>query len=199
MSKKTETAVVVMDMPVAQQALAASVKRINELVAAIKSDVERVGELGVSIGNHAIQLGLFLQEATGRQQLELRLFTALAGISEDLSFEMASRCVSLANRKGAGFKFKSFAEVQPELGLLFQGMKLIEGPRRQISAGAPVQTNWGAWIPQVFTPVNNGLQELIAAEPMDGWNTERLETFMAQSLFVHDQHERAAGLLKKTV
>ena len=82
----------------ARMALSAAVEKINELVSAIKSNASKFESLAVDTGNKAIQLGLYLQEATGQQQLELHLFTGLAGVTDDLTFAMAQKCVSLANR-----------------------------------------------------------------------------------------------------
>lgn len=183
------------DGNLALEARLAAVERINALTMAIKNGVMLVRDTAVKIGNDAIQLGLFIQEATGHQQLELREFNALLGVDKELTFWLAQRCVNLVNRRGAKYVFKDLADVQPELQALFQGMNLLQPAPRSRKEGEPLQSDWGSWIPLAFAPVNSKLQELLAEEQMESWTQERLETFAAQSQFVHEQHVKAKGLL----
>ena len=175
---------------------AAAVKQLNQLAARMQEIGRNIEKEGIEVANIAIQMGFLFQTATGREQMEFYLFEKLPGLSKDINFDLAQRTVSMVNRLGPKFKFTTFAQAQPELKFLFSALGITAPPHRE-SLGQPVASNWGTWIATKFIPINKDLQELFKTEPINEWDPERCETFLAQTEFIEQKRVEVKEKLKE--
>lgn len=160
-----------------------------------KQIVGDASKLEIQALNYLRAAGIKLQEACGHEQISFEFHRSIQDeIPKSLHFNAAKFCIHLARKFEQ--PVETLDEVRSARQMMFEQLGESRAPRRLIPQNSHERNVWSDFVNTTasLTSLFTELEE----EPMEGWDRERLSSFVKTTEPIVERHRKAAVLLEES-
>lgn len=160
---------------------------------AARGAADKAGKLEIEAVNRLRQVGMKLQEVTGREQVHLEFWHDLSEkLPKELTFKAAKFCVHLA--RNVTEPVKTLDEARRTRQLMFEAFGMADAPKRLEAQTQHDRNVWSDFVAGAAS-FSSLFTKLEREAPMLEWGKDKLEKFVNETTPIVEKHRMATVIL----